>query len=164
MDRRSFLIAIGGLLGAAACDRVPALANAHASADALAAAILMALANSDRTRLEALALSEQEFRDHVWPELPAARPERNLPFSYVWSDLKQKSEVSLAATLKAHGGQRYTLDTVTFTDETPYPGYCVHRDAALRVRDSSGVEMSLRVCGSMIEKAGVWKVFSYVVD
>ena len=50
----------------------------------------------DRARLDALALSEQEFRDHVWPDLPAARPERNLPFSYVWGDLHQKSNISLA--------------------------------------------------------------------
>ena len=35
---------------------------------------------SDRRRAQALALTEEEFRDHVWPELPTSRPERNVPF------------------------------------------------------------------------------------
>jgi hypothetical protein len=32
------------------------------------------------------------------------------------------------------------------------------------VRDASGAPEVLRLCGSMIEKDGVWKVFSYVTD
>jgi hypothetical protein len=32
------------------------------------------------------------------------------------------------------------------------------------VHDASGMELELRVCGSMVEQGGVWKVFSYVVD
>ena len=80
---------------------MPPLANTSASPEALAAAVLDALARGDRARLDALALTEQEFRDHVWPDLPAARPERNLPFSYVWGDLHQKSNLSLAQTLRA---------------------------------------------------------------
>jgi hypothetical protein len=40
----------------------------------------------------------------------------------------------------------------------------VHREAALTVRDPAGMEREIRVCGSMLEKDGGWKVFSYVVD
>ncbi len=56
--------------------------------------------------LRDLALNEIEFREQVWPELPAARPERNLPFSYVWGDLRQKSDANLERTLARHGGRR----------------------------------------------------------
>ena len=80
-----------------ACSRAPPLANTHSSASSLASAVLDALARRDRAALKALALNETEFRDHVWPELPAARPERNLPFSYVWGELRQKSLQALAA-------------------------------------------------------------------
>jgi hypothetical protein len=148
----------------AACSRVPPLANTHPSAMSLASAVLGALERRDRGALEALALSEQEFRDHVWPQLPAARPERNLPFSYVWLDLKQKSESALARTLAAHGGRRYALVDVTFSGRTDYADYRVHREATLVLRDAAGAQESLRVCGSMLEKDGAWKVFSYVVD
>jgi hypothetical protein len=124
---------------------------------------LDALARRDRPGLEALALNETEFRDHVWPQLPAARPERNLPFSYVWGDLHQKSDQSLSAVMSREGGRRYELIGVRFAANSDYQTYRVHREATLRVRDSNGSEVDLQVCGSFIEQSGAWKVFSYVV-
>jgi hypothetical protein len=140
------------------------LTNTHASADAVATAVLRAYAARDRAALERLALSESEFRGHVWPELPAARPERNLPFSYVWGDLRQKSEQTLAGLLAEHGGHRYELVAVTFASSTPSATYTVHREATFKVRDAEGQERDLRLCGSFLEKDGHWKVFSYVVN
>ena len=117
------------------------------------------------TALRAVALDEQEFREHVWPELPAARPERNLPFSYVWGDLHQKSEETLTRTLTRHGGRRYALVSVRMVgDTTQYPSYAVHRETVLQVREESGTQVELRLFGSTIQKDGAWKVFSYVVD
>ena len=140
------------------------LANTSASADDVAVAVFDALAREDRAALEALALSETEFRDHVWPQLPAARPERNLPFSYVWGDLRQKSAGALSNTLGRVGGQRFDLVGVTFSGQTDYDTFTVHREAMFRVRASTRDQNDLRVIGSMIEKDGAWKVFSYVVD
>jgi hypothetical protein len=164
MHRRSFLVLACGLVGVSSCGRVPPLANASGSPEVLAGAVLDALSRRDRARLDTLAVSEQEFRDHVWPDLPAARPERNLPFSYVWGDLRQKSNLSLARTLERYGGSRHTLRSVTFAGTTPYAHYTVHRDASFAVDDASGVAQTIRACGSFLEKDGVWKVFSYVVD
>jgi hypothetical protein len=164
MHRRSFLVVALGLAGASACGRVPPLANTSATPEALASAVLDALSRRDRARLDALGLSEREFRDHVWPDLPAARPERNLPFSYVWGDLRQKSNLSLTRTLETYGGKRLTLQGVTFAGVTRYARYTVHRDATFEVLDGSGAPQTVRVCGSLLEKDGVWKVFSYVAD
>ena len=146
------------------CGSAPPLRNTHATPDALAAAVLAAVEQRDQATLEGLALSEQEFRDHVWPQLPASRPERNLPFSYVWGDLRQKSEAGLDTAMAEHGGRDYELVGVEFDDETDYTDYRVHRDAAFRVRDKGGTVTTVRLCGSMIEMEGAWKVFSYVVD
>lgn len=167
LDRRraSLLTAVSaGLVLTAACSTPPPLSNTSASPEALARAVLDAISTGDRGRLEALALSEAEFRDHVWPELPAARPERNLPLSYVWGDLHQKSTQQLSVTLRKHGGKRDELVRLTFSDVTPYAGFQVHRKATFRVRDASGQETDVRLCGSMIEQDGAWKVFSYVVE
>jgi hypothetical protein len=139
------------------------LTQARESPRAVAEAVLAAVAAQDAASLRALAVTEPEFRQHVWPELPASRPERNLPFSYVWGDLRQKSETRLAAALAAHGGQQYTLEEVRFSGETRYPGYTVHRGSLFLVRGPDGPR-ELRLCGSMIEKDGRWKVFSYIVD
>ena len=147
-----------------ACSQAPPLSHTHPSPSSLASALLDALARGDRVALEALALTESEFRDHVWPELPAARPERNLPFSYVWGELHQKSDQFLSGVLASEGGRRYELIDVRFAGETDYRTYRVHRKALLRVRAPDGAEQDLRVCGSMIEQDGAWKVISYVVD
>jgi hypothetical protein len=143
----------------------PLLRATYPSPHAAAIAVLDALARRDAAALRALALTEQEFRDYVWPELPAARPERNLPFSYVWGELHQKSEAALGRTIERHRGRRYTLWGLRFDGETTrYATYAVHRETVLRVRDERGVESDVRLFGSTLEKDGAWKVFSYVVD
>jgi hypothetical protein len=160
---RVFTLALALLT--AACGSVPPLANTRGSAAELATAVLEGFERRDRSGLRALAVTEQEFRDHVWPELPAARPERNLPFSYVWGDLQMKSEYALGQSLENHGGQPLELMAVTPRGETTqYKGYVVHREAELTVKDSAGRIRELRLFGSILEKDGRFKVFSYVVD
>ena len=144
---------------------LPPLANAHPSSASLARAVLDGIAARDITVLRALALTESEFRGHVWPELPAARPERNVPFGYAWGDLRQKSERSLARTLGRHGGRDYRLVSVSYEGETTrYDTFLVHRDTTLVVRDDAGAEQAIRLYGSTLEQAGSFKVFSYVVE
>ncbi len=154
-------------LALTACDgsSEPPLTDAQSSPSALAHLVLDAIARRDETTLRALALDESEFKVHVWPSLPAARPERNLPFSYVWGDLKQKSDAGLSATLSRYGGQRYALVDVRFEGKpAEYAGYLVHSGTRFVVQDASGAQDTLRVCGSLLEKDRRWKVFSYVVD
>ena len=152
------------LLAASACSTVPPLANVHGSAEGLADSVLDALEARDRASLELFALSEREFRDHVWPELPASRPERNLPFSYVWGDLKQKSDARLGETLERYGGQRLELVQLIFAGPTEYQTFRVMRDATFRVRTPDGETEDVRIAGSFIEQGSAWKVFSYAVD
>jgi hypothetical protein len=141
------------------------LPGGHASPEALVTALLSRLAMRDVQGLRALAITEEEFREHVWPELPAARPERNLPFSYVWGDLHQKSETSLARTLATHGGRRYAFVAIEYLDgTTPYRSYLVHRQAVVTVRDEAGALRRLRLFGSVLSKGNRLKVFSFVVD
>ncbi len=162
MWRSAFLLALLTLPG---CTPAPApLRHTFDTPAALATAVLAAVTAGDAPALASLALSEQEFRDHVWPALPAARPERNLPFSYVWSDLHQKSDASLRGSIDRRRGQTFTLEDVRFGEATVYDGYTVHRDAVFVVRRADGTTEDLRICGSMVEQAGRWKVFSYVVN
>ena len=87
--------------------------------------------------LKKFGLSKEEFRLHVWPELPASKLEKNpLPFDYGWNDLHQKSTSSLRRTYAAYGGRKLTFISVYFEDETTaYDTFKVHRDARVVVRD-----------------------------
>jgi hypothetical protein len=162
MCRSAILLALLILPG---CTPAPApLQHTFDTPVALAQAVLTAVRAGDRATLASLALSEQEFRDHIWPALPAARPERNLPFSYVWGDLHQKSETSLRAAIDRWRGQALTLVDVRLGEASVYDGYTVHRGVVFVVRTPDGTTEDLRVCGSMVEQQGRWKVFSYVTS
>jgi hypothetical protein len=158
------VLLVGALCIAACAPPPPPLADTRESPAAVAQAVIAAVTAGDTAALASLALSEEEFREHIWPALPSARPERNLPFSYVWGDLHQKSGTSLAATLARYRGQRMSLVDVRHGEATTYPDFTVHRDSVFVVRKAEGSTEDVRLCGSMVEKDGRWKVFSYVVD
>lgn len=135
------------------------------SPEQVAEAVLEALAAGDAARLEALALSETEFRTVVWPELPSSRPERGLPFDYAWGDLHQKSTNGLRRLIAREGGKRYALLAAGFEGETTaYETFAVHRDSVLVVRREDGARAEMRLFGSILERQGEYKLFSYVVD
>lgn len=162
---RSFIVASGLVLAAACSPAPPPLEPTFDSPEALARSVLDRYAAGDAEGLRRLALTEQEFRQRVWPELPASRPERNLPFSYVWGDLRQKSDLSLARLLARHRGRRLELVELRFAEpRTPYKTFVVHRESVFTVAEPGGAREEVRLAGSMIEQGGRWKVFSYVVD
>ncbi len=159
-------LVLGGACGSPprAADQSP-LRWTFDSPEAVAAAVLDALAANDVERLEALALSETEFRTVVWPELPSSRPERGLPFEYAWGDLHQKSNNALRRLIAREAGRRYHLLAVEFDGEsTTYETYTVHRDSRLLIRGEDGAEEQVRLFGSILERGGEFKLFSYVVD
>ncbi len=159
------LLPAGGCGRPATRDALPPLGHAFESPEAVAEAVLGALAEEDGPTLVALALSEMEFRTVVWPELPSSRPERGLPFEYAWGDLHQKSTNELRRLLARAGGRQYELLEMTFDGEsTRYETFTVHRDSRLRVRDAEGAERDVRLFGSVLQRGGEYKLFSYVVD
>ncbi len=163
MSLRLALVAGSFFLAACAPPKTP-LTDSRDSPAAVAQSVIDAVTAGNSAALASLALSEQEFREHIWPELPAARPERNLPFSYVWGDLHQKSGTSLVATLAKYRGQRLSLVEVRHGEVTRYQSYTVHRDSVFVVRAADGATEDVRLCGSMVEQGGRWKVFSYVTN
>lgn len=142
-----------------------ALGHTEQSPEDLARAVLQAVEHRDPARLRELAIDEAEFRHVVWPELPAARPERNLSAEFVWNGLRHKSEATLRRMMEEHGGHAYGFVGVRFTGgTTQYGSYLVHRAAAVEVRGADGSMQTLRLFGSVLERYGSFKVFSYVVD
>lgn len=141
------------------------LSNTFATPEALAQSVLGALAASDKTKLQSLALSESEFRTLVWPELPTSRPERGVPFEYAWGQMKQRSDGSLSNTFQRYAGKRLTFVRVGATGEsTQYKTFLVMRDSEIVATDESGRDLVVRLFGSMMVKDGRYKVFSFVVD
>jgi hypothetical protein len=141
------------------------LANTFDTAEALAQAVLVRLASKDVAGLKALALSEQEFKDHVWPELDTSRPERNVPFDYAWGQLKQRSDGSLDSVVSRYAGRPLKFVRTSYRGETTqYASFVVMRESEIVAADETGRELVLQLFGSAMVKDGRYKLFSYVVD
>ena len=141
------------------------LSSTFESPDALARAVLSALERKDLAALRALPLSEAEYREHVWPELPVSRPERNVPFDYSWGQMKQRSDGSLQQTFARYSGKPLVFVQTRFTGETTrYATFSVMRDSEIIARDETGRDLVLRLYGSAMVKDGRYKMFSFVVD
>lgn len=141
------------------------LSNTFDSPEAVARAVLSALAERNVDRLRALPLSEAEFRGHVWPELPTSRPERNVPLEYAWGQLKQQSDAFLQQTIARYAGKQLTFVSARFTgDTTQYASFSVMRESEIVATDETGRDLILRLYGSVMVKDGRYKVFSYVID
>jgi hypothetical protein len=159
------LVVLVALLLAAACSPPPRLNPAFESDEALARAVLDAVARKDADALLALSVTKDEFEDLVWPTLPVSRPDVGMPLGFVWQDNFSKSRYHLIQTLAQVGGRRYELDRIEFGGPTTDHGtHAVSRETRLVVRDDDGRQRTLRLFGSIIRQAGRSKVFSYIVD
>lgn len=123
------------------------------------------VAAGDAESLSRLALRETDFREAVYPRLPASRPERNTSAEFLWGMLHQRSRHALAFTLDRHRGRRYELIAVDFVGETTdYGPFQVHRETVLTVSAPDGERGTLRIFGSMLEQDGRYQIFSFVTD
>ena len=160
----SRVIAVALACASIACGAA-AVEHGEASPEALAREVLRAVDAHDVERLRQLAVTEQEFREIVWPDLPASEPRTNLTADYVWKDLHFKSEVGLRETLGAFSGRDLDLVKLSFHGETSqYGHFLVHRDARVLVRHEDATEERVKLFGSVLEQDGRFKVFSYVTD
>ncbi len=157
--------ALAAAFSLAACARVPTLQNTRETPRAVAEAVIAALDDKNIDALTALAVDEEEFRVLVWPQLPAARPERNLTWQYVWQDLSTKSRYHARARQAAWSARGARVVQVRFDGPVEDHGtYRIHRETVIDLRRPDGQQSTERLFGSMIEQAGRFKVFSYVVD
>lgn len=141
------------------------LSGTFESPEALAREVLRRLASNDLAGLRSLALSEPEFREHVWPQLAVSRPERNVPFEYAWAQMQQRSDGQLQSTFARHAGRPLKFVRTGYAGETTrYMSFAVMRDSEVIAADESGRELVLRLFGSVLVKDGRYKLFSYVVD
>jgi hypothetical protein len=157
------VLAVLAVALAAGCGSRATLDHTLESPEAVARAVVRALNSRDANALRDLALTEREFREVVWPRLPGSRPERNLPWDFVWKDLAAKSRQTLRARLNEWQDRGFRVVAVRYAGaSTDYSAFRVHREAEVTLRDRTGQETTGRLFGSLIEQHGRYKVFSYV--
>jgi hypothetical protein len=164
--RRGFLLCVLGVaLALSTSPRGTAafrLRNTAPSGEALATQVLAAMVKGDTPALRRLALSEQEFRQYVWPELPVSNPRTHVTFDFVWKDVAYRSGLWMERLEKDLRGSKARLARVVRRGEiVRYRNYRAWSDMKVVLADESGLEREYPLFGTLIEMDGRFKVYSY---
>jgi hypothetical protein len=147
----------------------PTLANTFASPDEAVGALLEALARKDTAALRELAVTKFEFHDFVWPGLDAARPERRLPWDFVWQQHAMRHEHGLQQIVARYGGQALEFRGLELTGPvtehvTPHGTYRIHRSSVVELATPDGRIVTARLFGSLISSGERYKIYSFITD
>lgn len=136
------------------------------SAEALAGAVARAVSANDRGSLDRFRISREEYLAVVWPEIPVGKIEQWKNHSgFVWSQHAAKSDSGLRKILSRYGGTTLQVQSVALAASAEtYPGFKIHLRPELQLKDTPKPDPAPRLMGSIIEKAGRFKIFSYNIE
>lgn len=147
---------------------VDRLTGGAVSVDELIDRFVAALAAGDTAAVEALRITEAEYRGVLIPgsvapgEPPQVVSEQGL--EYFWTEMSQKSAAHRAAILARFGGRPLTRVRYSFDKgEREFAGYKAYQRLRLVLRDEQGQEVELGT-GSIVERDGVFKFASFIRD
>lgn len=143
----------------------PVFSHTQPTMEKLCTRMLAALAKKDRAGLQAITISEKEFKTVVWPQLPISKIKQwQNRKDFVWSQHDLKSMTCLNDLISGLGGRQFNLKAVKVNGEiTDYQNYRVHRDVSLVVTDEKGETKEIKFFGSMVEQNRQYKIMSYNV-
>jgi hypothetical protein len=124
--------------------------------------LLEALERKDTAALIGMMISEKEFKEWLWWEFPASRPEANIPIDFAWENHIRNSAKGLRMALRDYGGKKLYYASHRFEEgEDKYQSFIIHTKTRVTVVDSMGKEEELKVFGSVVEMNGRYKLLSY---
>ncbi len=123
-----------------------------------------ALQMSDSAKLRSLAITKDEFENHLWPEFPMSDPAMNVPEGFAWGNLSRISEKGLRRLIRECGGRYLRLKQLLFTEpEERYKTFVVHQSSEIHVMNDEGKEFILPLRASVVEMNGTYKFMSFRV-
>ena len=158
-----------------ACGTRYQLTNSSSSIDEISQKVLAAVQKKDLKELESMRVTEQEFREIIFPGLPIGKIEQwKKNFDFVWGDVNTKSTYGLRYMLDSYGGQKFSYvktifkkGVTTYELESTFPfwkqSYKGHEDARIVAKDETGKETELKLYGGIIEYKGRYKIMSFNV-
>ena len=122
-----------------------------------------ALAESDTTRLLGLMIDEREYRDILFPALPASHPPINASFETAWVLQYPDSYRGLGRLLERYGGRDIRVSDVRFDEpDQDFVNFVLHQTSRVDVTvDGRPLESVVRLFGSVIQIGEQWKVLTY---
>jgi len=135
----------------------------YGSADALAQAVAQAVSTQNEEVFNRMRISRDEYMDLIWPNLEYSRLQgwKDNP-DFIWRQHAAKSDSGLREMLRRYGGNPLRVLSVKFPSAAQeYGNVKIHSRPELLFDNSTKPGPAPVLMGSMIEKAGRFKVFSY---
>jgi hypothetical protein len=124
--------------------------------------LLEALEKKDTAALVGMMISEKEFKEWLWWEFPASRPETNISSQFAWDNHAINSSKGLRLALRDFGGNKLVYVSHRFEEaEDKYQTFVIHTKTRVMVADTTGKEWEMKVFGSVVEMNGRYKLLSY---
>ncbi len=138
------------------------LSNTYGSPEALARAVLDALADSSRSALEKLQVNEQEYFNSIWLNLDS-RELTGFPAEKAWGMVQRDASKSIDRALYDWGGRQLKLKKVYVVHETrEFERIRIIRGLGMDVEDESGnVQTISKFMNVVAEMNGRYKVVAF---
>jgi len=133
-----------------------------ASADDLMKQVFAALAQKDAAALQQLSISQDEFKQFVWPTITT--PPTGTNADKLYKMYSASSGTGIEDSLKQYGGRKIEVLKVTLDPpRRQAKNYRLLAGAMVSVRDESGQEKTIHMLGGILERDGHYKVATYYV-
>ncbi|MBL0061416.1 MAG: hypothetical protein IPP40_08015 [bacterium] len=154
------LLVLGGCKAKGPSEPAP-LPNMFPSLEALAEGIVEAVQDSSLERLQSYCLTEQEYRDVLWANLPEAEV-RSMPVEKAWGWVKRDIEKASRRYIDDFGNHQLKIVKLTPPQEVrSYPNIKVHRAFRITVSDRGADPEEWRLMNVILEYKGWYKVVAY---
>lgn len=130
------------------------------SLKALGEAVLGAFHAESADSLRRLSVTDEEFRDILWPEFPQSRPATGLRWEDAWPVLQGRLNGGSIASIREYGGHHYTLLRVEVGTGASYKNFRLHNGITIVARDDEGHEVRYTTLRSVAERRGRFKIYS----
>lgn len=139
--------------------------GAEGSLEDLLRAVERGLAESDTSRLHALAIDEREYREIVFPAFPAAHPPINAPVEVAWMLQASDSYRGLLRILERYGGRYVRVTAIRFDEpDQDFVNFVLHETSRVNVTIDGEPRSGVRLFGSVVRIGDQWKVLTYPDD
>ena len=120
------------------------------------------LAGRDTARLHDLMVNEREYRDILFPALPASHPPINASFETLWVLQYPDSYRGLQRILQRYGGREVRITGIQFDEpDQDFVNFVLHETSRVAVTIDGEALRNIRLFGSVIRVGDQWKVLTY---
>lgn len=138
------------------------LKNGFRTPEALCDAFLEALEKRDTARLYDLTLTQDEYLNWIWIEMPSSKPIFNIPLEFVWENNWRNSVKGAYRALYNYGGKKLAFASLEFKEpDDEYQSFKFKMKPLLTVVDSAGKAYKLGYFSAIVEMNGLYKALNY---